>query len=55
MDLRDDKEIKEKLIKRKQSPISTQDGQRAKQELNAFKYIECSAKTQVIRVYFWRV
>ena len=50
MDLRDDAETKEELITRKQIPISTKDGERAKQELNAFKYIECSAKTQVSKI-----
>ena len=47
MDLRDCEVTKEKLIKRKLLPVSTEDGERVRKEMNAFKYLECSAKTQV--------
>ena len=47
MDLRDCEVTKEKLIKRKLVPVSTEDGERVRKEMNAFKYLECSAKTQV--------
>ena len=47
MDLRDCEVTKEKLIKRKLVPVSTEDGERVRKEMNAFKYFECSAKTQV--------
>lgn len=48
MDLRDCEVTKEKLLKRKMAPVSRADGDRMKKDLNAFKYVECSAKTQVL-------
>ena len=30
------------------APVSRADGDRMKKDLNAFKYVECSAKTQVL-------
>ena len=38
----------EKLRRNKQKPISRLAGEKLKGELNAVKYIECSALTQVL-------
>ena len=44
-DLRDDINTIESLAKNKQEPIELMDGHDMKEEINAFSYIECSAKT----------
>ena len=48
IDLRNDTVVVEKLRKNKQKPTSTLAGEKLKGELNAVKYIECSALTQVL-------
>lgn len=45
-DLRDDKETVEKLKEKKMSPVSNADGLKMQKEINAQKYLECSALTQ---------
>lgn len=45
-DLRDDAGTIEKLAKNRQKPISPESGERLARELNAVKYLECSALTQ---------
>ena len=49
-DIREDPETVNKLQKSKKQPISKEAGTRKGQELKATKYLECSAKTQVIRL-----
>jgi GTPase SAR1 family protein len=46
MDLRDDAKVIEKLAKNRQKPVATESGERLAKELNAIKYLECSALTQ---------
>ena len=47
LDLRDDKDTIEKLRQKHQrGPISYEDGQAKAKEINAYKYLECSALTQ---------
>ncbi|EGF84441.1 rho family small GTP binding protein cdc42 [Batrachochytrium dendrobatidis JAM81] len=46
MDLRDDNATIEKLAKNRQKPITTDSGDRMARELQAVKYLECSALTQ---------
>ncbi|CAH2312459.1 ras-related C3 botulinum toxin substrate 1 [Pelobates cultripes] len=46
LDLRDDKKIIEELNKVKQSPISYPQGLALAKQIEAVKYIECSALTQ---------
>ena len=46
LDLREDKESIEKLVNYKSAPISFELGSKLAQDIDAFKYIECSAKTQ---------
>ena len=46
MDLREDKETLEKLKEKKLSPISYPQGLAMAKEINAVKYLECSALTQ---------
>jgi Ras-related C3 botulinum toxin substrate 1 len=46
MDLRDDKETMDKLKEKKLSPISYPQGLQMMKEINAVKYLECSALTQ---------
>jgi cell division control protein 42 len=46
MDLREDAGAIEKLAKNRQKPISTESGDRLARELQAVKYLECSALTQ---------
>ena len=45
-DLRDDREVIEKLKEKKQSPISYPQGLALSKEIGAVKYVECSALTQ---------
>ena len=45
-DLRDDSATIDKLAKNRQKPISTEAGERLSKELQAVKYLECSALTQ---------
>ena len=49
-DIREDPETVNKLQKSKKQPISKEAGTRKGLELKAAKYLECSAKTQVIRL-----
>ncbi len=46
LDLRDDKETLEKLKEKKMSSITTGQGMQMSKDINAVKYIECSALTQ---------
>ena len=46
MDLRDDLATIDKLAKNRQKPITTESGERLAKELQAVKYLECSALTQ---------
>ena len=48
IDLRNDTVVVEKLRRNKQKPTSKLAGEKLKGELNAVKYIECSALTQVL-------
>ncbi len=52
IDLRDDLETLDVLKKRRQRPITTEEGHALAKEMNAIKYIECSALTQVNYVFF---
>jgi len=45
-DLKDDKEIVDKLAKEGQSPISQSQGENMAREIKAIGYMECSALTQ---------
>jgi len=46
LDLRDDKETIDRLAEKKLSPISHAQGLQMAKEINAVKYLECSALTQ---------
>jgi len=46
VDLRDDRETIEKLKSKGLSPITFQQGMQMAKEINAIKYLECSALTQ---------
>ncbi|DBA03096.1 TPA: hypothetical protein N0F65_003343 [Lagenidium giganteum] len=46
LDLREDEETLEKLREKKMQPITTEQGEALKNELGAYKYLECSALTQ---------
>lgn len=46
IDLRDDPAVIEKLAKQRQSPITAKQGEQLAKDLNAVKYVECSALTQ---------
>ncbi|KAL7266310.1 GTPase Cdc42 [Rhizina undulata] len=46
VDLRDDAAVIEKLAKQRQAPITTKQGEQLAKDLNAVKYVECSALTQ---------
>ena len=45
-DLRDDTEEIAKLKAKGESPVSAMQGQEMKRKINAFAYIECSARSQ---------
>lgn len=44
-DLRNDPKIIEELSKTNQHPVTTEEGQAVAQKIGAYKYLECSAKT----------
>ncbi|KAH8810183.1 P-loop containing nucleoside triphosphate hydrolase protein [Flagelloscypha sp. PMI_526] len=46
VDLRDDSSALEKLARRKQRPITSDQGERLARDIGAVKYVECSALTQ---------
>lgn len=46
LDLREDRETIQRLSEKRQTPISSADGQGLASELDAYKYLECSALTQ---------
>jgi Ras-related C3 botulinum toxin substrate 1 len=46
LDLREDRETIDKLREKRQSPISYSQGLQVAKEINAVKYLECSALTQ---------
>jgi hypothetical protein len=46
VDLRDDPQVKDKLLKQKMSPVTKEMGERMAKELGAVRYVECSALTQ---------
>ena len=46
IDLRDDPQVREKLMRQKQSTITEDEGRRLAKDLGAVKYVECSALTQ---------
>ena len=46
IDLRDDPNVKEKLARQKQVPVTEEQGRQLAKELGAVKYVECSALTQ---------
>lgn len=45
-DLRDDEQVREKLLKQRMQPVQKADGERMAKDLGAVKYVECSALTQ---------
>ncbi len=45
-DLRNSREEIEKLAKKKERPISREDGEKAARLIKAVKYVECSSLTQ---------
>ena len=45
-DLRNSREEIEKLAKKKERPISREDGEKAARQIKAVKYVECSSLTQ---------
>ena len=47
VDYRDDREYVEKMKKQRLRPVTYQQGQRLANEIGAFVYVECSARTQV--------
>ncbi|MCJ1399078.1 Rho GTPase [Xylographa trunciseda] len=46
VDLRDEQSVRDKLAKQRMSPVTKADGEKMARELNAVKYVECSALTQ---------
>lgn len=45
-DLRNDEATKHELMRLKQEPVSTERGREMADKINAFAYLECSAKTK---------
>ena len=45
-DLRNDENTKRELSKMKQQPVNTDEGRAMSEKINAFAYLECSAKTK---------
>lgn len=45
-DLRNDENIKRDLMKMKQEPVRPEDGRAMAEKINAYGYLECSAKTK---------
>ena len=54
LDLRDDKEISEKLKEKGLAPITYPQGLEMMEEIGAVKYLECSALTQEVRWFVYR-
>jgi small GTP-binding protein len=46
LDLRDDEETVERLREKRMEPVSLEAGEKLKDELGAYKYLECSALSQ---------
>lgn len=46
VDLREDEKVRQRLQKRRQKPITPEEGQRLAKKVNADCYVECSALTQ---------
>jgi len=46
VDLREDPSVKDKLSKQRMFPVKREDGEKMARELDAVKYVECSALTQ---------
>jgi cell division control protein 42 len=46
VDLRDDPDVRAKLERQKQKPVSPESGEKLAKDLGAVKYVECSALTQ---------
>lgn len=47
IDLRDDTATLDKLARNRQKPITYEQGEKLAKEIKAYKYVECSALTQV--------
>lgn len=45
-DLRNDESTKRELMKMKQEPVRPEDGRAMAEKINAYRYLECSAKTK---------
>ena len=45
-DLRNDETTKRELMKMKQEPVRPEEGRAMADKINAFSYLECSAKTK---------
>ncbi|XP_063050690.1 uncharacterized protein LOC134445570 [Engraulis encrasicolus] len=44
-ELRDDEDVKKRLKKKNQEPVTTEDGKAMAERIGAYAYMECSAKT----------